>query len=253
MHSSSRRNISARQTRSFSSTAIPVPEACGTTSTYCAAACAASRFHGRQHRLELVQAAGISGERRGGGVAPGALPRHAEDARQSADSVWSHRHRFDEVLAKGRTTVRIKHHANASSDRPRVIQAKKVIKAIGFDVPLPEPLGVYQPRCGHDDARVLRCGQRVWRLCGRVRRRRRQDGHGHGSRSHHPGTRAARHADQRQRDGVSSTARNSSRTAHADGGMEASSYQRSATWPCATTGQTKTQSSTISGALTRFI
>lgn len=46
----------------------------------------------------------------------------------------------DEVLTKGGTTVRIKYHANDEPDRPRVIQAKRVVKAIGFDVPLPEPL-----------------------------------------------------------------------------------------------------------------
>lgn len=48
----------------------------------------------------------------------------------------------DEVLTNRGTVARIEFHPNDGSDRPRVIEAKKVIKAIGFDVPSPEPLAL---------------------------------------------------------------------------------------------------------------
>jgi hypothetical protein len=46
----------------------------------------------------------------------------------------------DEVSTNRGTVVRIQYHPIQESDRPRVLEAKKVIKAFGFDVPLPEPL-----------------------------------------------------------------------------------------------------------------
>ncbi len=48
----------------------------------------------------------------------------------------------DEVQTKRGAVARIEYHANDGSDRPRVIEAKKVIKAFGFDVPLPDPLAL---------------------------------------------------------------------------------------------------------------
>lgn len=48
----------------------------------------------------------------------------------------------DEVVTKGGAVARIEYHANDSSDRPRVIEAKKVVKAFGFDVPLPGPMAL---------------------------------------------------------------------------------------------------------------
>jgi hypothetical protein len=47
---------------------------------------------------------------------------------------------IDEASTERGTLVRIEYHANEASNRPRVIEAKKVVKAFGFDVPVPEPL-----------------------------------------------------------------------------------------------------------------
>lgn len=49
---------------------------------------------------------------------------------------------YEEVSTPRGTAVRIQYHANDSADRPRVIEAKRLIKAIGFDVPLPPPLAL---------------------------------------------------------------------------------------------------------------
>lgn len=50
--------------------------------------------------------------------------------------------RYDEVSTERGTVVRIEYHPNDASDRPRVIEAKRVIKAFGFDVPVPGPLAL---------------------------------------------------------------------------------------------------------------
>jgi ribulose 1,5-bisphosphate synthetase/thiazole synthase len=50
--------------------------------------------------------------------------------------------RCDEVVTKRGAVARIEYQANDGSGGPRVIEAKKVIKAFGFDVPLPDPLAL---------------------------------------------------------------------------------------------------------------
>jgi hypothetical protein len=48
----------------------------------------------------------------------------------------------DEVATKLGTLVRIEYHSNEAPGRRRVIEAKRVIRAFGFDVPVPEPLAL---------------------------------------------------------------------------------------------------------------
>ncbi len=46
----------------------------------------------------------------------------------------------DEVVSQQGTRVRIEYHSNEAPERRRVIEAKRVIRAYGFDIPTPKPL-----------------------------------------------------------------------------------------------------------------
>jgi Pyridine nucleotide-disulphide oxidoreductase len=50
--------------------------------------------------------------------------------------------RCEEVSTGRGAVARIEYHANDRAERPRIIEAKKVVKAFGFDVPTPDPLSV---------------------------------------------------------------------------------------------------------------